>query len=171
MNLSYIFFNLSFIKVWRVIFVLVFFVGCSQYEIYAQEKTNVETKNDTLNRLQYSLPSPKGAMIRSILFPGWGQWYNGKKIKAVIVFAAETGIIGSAIYWNRRAKNEKNNLNRDFYADNRNLAFWYLGVAILLSMADAFVDAHLAGFDVSPELGMLSGKKKIGIVVKFNLDF
>ena len=43
--------------------------------------------------------------------------------------------------------------DEEFYLDNRNLAFWYLGAAILISMADAYVDAHLAGFDVSPDLG------------------
>ena len=30
--------------------------------------------------------------MRSLAVPGWGQWYNEKKLKAAVVFAAELGI-------------------------------------------------------------------------------
>ena len=171
MNINFNFFNLPFIKILRVILVSVFLAGCCHYETFAQDKPIVETKNDTLNQISPPLPSPKGAMIRSILLPGWGQWYNKKKIKAGIFFLAETGIIGGAVYWDREAKNTTNILYRDFAIDNRNLAFWYLGGFILISMADAFVDAHLSGFDVSPELGILPGDQGVKIAVKYSFNF
>ncbi len=171
MNIHYNYFNLSFIKILRMIFILVFVAGCGFCEILAQDNPIVETKNDTVNQISHPLPSPKGAMIRSILLPGWGQWYNDKKIKAGIVFLAETGIIGSAVYWGKKANNETDTLYRDFYIDNRNLAFWYLGGFILLSMADAFVDAPLSGFDVSPELGMFPGDQRVKIVLKYSFTF
>ncbi len=171
MKINIIFFNLSLKKILGVFFVSVLASGCSQIETFAQDKSAVETKNDTVNQISHSLPSPKGAMIRAILFPGWGQWYNKKQIKSGVVFLAESGIIGAAIYWNRKAKNETDTFYRDFYIDNRNLAFWYLGGFILISMADAFVDAHLAGFDISPELGILSGDQRGRIVVKYNFNF
>jgi hypothetical protein len=36
----------------------------------------------------------------------------------------------------------------DFYQNQRDLYIWLSGVTIFLSMIDAYVDAHLAGFDV-----------------------
>jgi hypothetical protein len=97
--------------------------------------------------------SPKSAMLRSLFVPGWGQWSNGKKTKAVLAFALETGIVATSIYWNRRANRTASPLLREQYLDYRNNGYWFLAAAILLSMGDAYVDAHLSGFDVSPELG------------------
>ena len=125
------------------------------------------SKQDTLSEINRQLPSPTSAMIRSIIFPGWGQWYNGIKWKAALVFATELGIIGAAVYWNNRAKNEQDELNRAIYADYRNQSYWYLGAAILISMGDAYIDAHLAGFDVSPELAFTESNKKIMINISF----
>ena len=122
---------------------------------------------DTTKTAAQKLPSPKGAMIRSVIFPGWGQWYNGKKLKAGFVFFTETGIVSAAVYWNQKAKVTSDPNYKAFYLDNRNQSFWYLGGAILLSMADAFVDAHLAGFDVSPDLGFGKGNRKIGLALRY----
>jgi hypothetical protein len=134
----------------------------------AQENPIRILNADSAQVEEKQLPSPKGAMIRSVIFPGWGQWYNGKKIKSVLVFLTEAGIVGASFYWNDRATNATNDLDREFYIDNRNLAYWYLGGAILLSMADAYVDAHLAGFDVSPELGITKENYKFAVNLKYN---
>ena len=113
--------------------------------------------------------SPTRAMIRSLVFPGWGQWYNNKKLKAVVIFGAEVGLIANSIYlnqkyleWNQKFKNSQPGLeqqiiiaNREFYINNRNASNWWLVGVILFSMADAFVDAHLSDFDESPELSTL----------------
>jgi hypothetical protein len=100
--------------------------------------------------------NPTGAMLRSIAFPGWGQWYNGKRFKAVIVFGAEVGVIANTIYQNQKVQKSKSELERQFYLENRRLSNWWLAGAILLSMIDAYVDAHLYGFDESPDLGATS---------------
>ncbi|MFQ5631694.1 MAG: DUF5683 domain-containing protein [bacterium] len=106
---------------------------------------------DTLARKKAK--NPTGAMVRSIFFPGWGQLYNGKWLKALIVFGAEAGFIGTAIYLNQKAHDDRETaLNRELYADMRNTNYWRTGVAILISMLDAFVDAHLSDFDESPDL-------------------
>jgi hypothetical protein len=42
--------------------------------------------------------------------------------------------------------------NRDFYRDQRDSFAWYMGVLYFLNLVDAYVDAHLYDFDVSPEL-------------------
>lgn len=130
---------------------LIFVIDTSTAQT-AQDSTRI----DTTENLRW-MPSPKSAMIRSLLFPGWGQWYNGKKLKAALAFATETGIIGTAIYWNNQAKQTSDNLLKEQYIEYRNSSYWFLAAAILLSMGDAYVDAHLAGFDVSSELANENG--------------
>ncbi len=98
------------------------------------------------------LPSPRGAMIRSILFPGWGQWYNGKRLKAGFVFVVETSLIANAVYQNCLASKAADEAERFVYTDRRNQSLWWLAGAILLSSLDAYVDAQLAGFDIGPDL-------------------
>jgi hypothetical protein len=132
---------------------------------FAQANDPSSVKSDSIKN---GLPSPKAAMIRSIIFPGWGQWYNGKKIKAGFIFLTESSIIGAAFYWQNKKQNAQHPDDEEFYLDNRNLAFWYLGGAILLSMADAYVDAHLAGFDVSPELGLSNYDFCVRIAFNYN---
>ena len=107
--------------------------------------------------------SPTGAMLRSMAFPGWGQLYNRKYIKSLVVFGGETYLIVQAIrYWDKTdewfdtyTSSEDDALrfqyyNNEylFYKDRRNLYLYLSGVAIFLSMVDAYVDAHLANFDV-----------------------
>jgi len=113
------------------------------------EIDSLASKNDTVKT---SVRSPTSAMIRSIIFPGWGQWYNKKYFKAVFAFGAEVGLLANSIYLNQKYVASKTELDREFYINNRNLSNWYLLGVILFSMADAFVDAHLADFDESSDL-------------------
>ena len=104
--------------------------------------------------------SPTGALLRSVAFPGWGQFYNRKYFKSVVVFGAETTFITlAAIEWGRMNKHKKNFQNPDhpdrywefeqfeFYEDQRNLYLWITAGIVFLSMFDAYVDAHLYNFD------------------------
>lgn len=104
-------------------------------------------------------PSPKGALLRSAAYPGWGQLANGKPYKACIVMAVEAYFLGSAFSANRRAADADELASvattqaeiaaledkRAIYEDRRNAHLWWLGAAILYSMLDAYVDASLAG--------------------------
>ena len=54
----------------------------------ASKKFSISDDND-LND-SYSKRSPKGAMIRSLILPGWGQIYNRKFIKALVFLGGET---------------------------------------------------------------------------------
>ncbi|HPG39368.1 MAG TPA: DUF5683 domain-containing protein [bacterium] len=98
--------------------------------------------------------SPKGAMIRSLILPGWGQFYNGKWFKGIVIGGTEIGLVIDAVIQNQMAVRATEQLEREFYQENRSLAIWWLGAAILYSITDAFVDAHLYDFDASPELSM-----------------
>ena len=92
--------------------------------------------------------SPMGAMVRSMVLPGWGQWYNERPIKGAVIFSTELFLGGAMVYEQRR------NLDHQ----QRNTYFlWFLGV-FLYNIADAYVDAHLYGFEEDAEtMGLVYG--------------
>ncbi len=96
--------------------------------------------------------NPTGAMIRSILIPGWGQFYNGRWLKGAAIAAVEIGTVVNAMVLDLWGDQTDDEMEKLFYYDNRNLSYWILGGTILYGMADAFVDAHLYKFDESPDL-------------------
>ncbi len=132
------------------------------------EKKSVE---DSTKNTKLKTKSPKGAMIRSLVFPGLGQFYNGQYIKAVIVLAGQSTLIGFSFYYNNELRKstaalEKSTTTLDmelyasakaFYRDQRNRMYWFIGAATLLSMLDAYIDAHLYEFDTGPDLALRIG--------------
>ncbi|MBM3329673.1 MAG: hypothetical protein FJY67_09430 [Calditrichaeota bacterium] len=98
-------------------------------------------------------PSPTGAALRSLALPGWGQSYNRQPLKAVIYGGAEAAFI-YGIYRQDQLRAANARMGRSdiaaIYREDRNRLGWYLAGMIILAMVDAFVDAHLYGFDVKP---------------------
>jgi hypothetical protein len=131
--------------------------------------------------------SPTGALFRSVAFPGWGQFYNGKYFKSLVVFGTETTFITLAVIeWGRRNEHKRNfeHLPQNhpdkawefeqfrFYEDRRNLFLWITTGIVFLSMFDAYVDAQLYNFDKEkvPDLSIsMIPKDKVNILfsVKF----
>lgn len=102
--------------------------------------------------------SPRGAVIRAALFPGWGQWYNEKKLKSMLIFGTEIGFISAAVWHNQQVVKPwttAENYIKEFHINMRNQYVWYLVGTILYSMADAYVDAHLFDFDESEDLALI----------------
>jgi hypothetical protein len=97
--------------------------------------------------------NPTGALLRSLIFPGWGQFYNRKYSKAFLFFGGEAGLIATAVHLNQQAVSTHGNLQAS-YRGNRNTSNWFLLATIVFSMLDAYVDASLADFDESPELSL-----------------
>lgn len=106
---------------------------------------------------------PFTVMLRSAAVPGWGQVYNHKVLKAAAVVGVEGFLVFGALQelkrqneaLDRRASIEDTNdpaylqatLDENTHR-NRKISYIWFGVAAhLLSMADAYVDAHLASFD------------------------
>lgn len=129
--------------------------ACSQDIIADSLNKNLVSKSIENDTSRIISKSPTGAMVRSLLFPGLGQWYNNKKFKALVVFGAQTGLIANSIYLNQKLVQSQDDWEREFYINNRNLSVWWLVGATLFSIADAFVDAHLFNFDESPDLTYL----------------
>ena len=119
---------------------------------------------------------PNKALLYSLLIPGGGQVYNEKVWKVPFIYG---GILTSIYFFefnNRRYKrfidaldiirdpnspepNPFPNLNQDgiirnvnFWRRNRDAMFLVFGAIYALGVADAFVDAHLSGFDISDDL-------------------
>ncbi len=116
--------------------------------------------------------SPRSVMLRSVVVPGWGQYYNRQYLKAALVCGAEVGLVATAIYWNGKANGASSRDDKLFYQNNRNTANWFLLGTVLLSMLDAYVDASLADFDESPDLSFApdgAGATSVKLTVKIGL--
>ena len=122
-------------------------------------------------------PNPTKAVLFSLV-PGMGQIYNRKYWKLPIVYGAFMGCL-YAITWNNRNYQDYSDAYRDLVYDQTNKVpqeEWHqtwqnmssrdpadlykdsnfqttLGV-YALSMIDAYVDAHLFDFDISPDLSL-----------------
>jgi uncharacterized protein YfiM (DUF2279 family) len=104
------------------------------------------------------LNSPFWIMMRSFVVPGLGQLSNGKFIKAAVVAAGEGYLISRIVQHERERrrfldKAEEFPEEASFYeakaeneAERRKDFTWWTALAAAISMADAFVDAHLRHF-------------------------
>jgi hypothetical protein len=114
--------------------------------------------------------SPKAAVMRSAVLPGWGQWYNEQKIKSFLVLGGELALAGNAAYQNRLALRSKTLDEREFYKNNRNQTIWWFAAVYFLSLADAYGDAQLWHFDAGPNLsGGIDPDVKARVVLCFAL--
>ncbi|RKY59747.1 MAG: hypothetical protein DRP94_02640 [Candidatus Latescibacterota bacterium] len=95
-------------------------------------------------------PSPEGALLRSAILPGWGQWANGHPVKGLMLEVAEVVLAGMA--WREWKAGHPRRRNT--------FILWWLG-ARLYGMADAYVDAHLRGFDEGEDLKVPEGNSRM----------
>lgn len=100
---------------------------------------------DTLNTL-----SPAKAAKYGALFPGGGQFYNGKWLKGAMVISLEA----AAIYQWQSNKDIYNNyekgnytLPKHRYLEKRNKYAWWIFFIYVYGILDAMVDAHLNPFN------------------------
>lgn len=98
---------------------------------------------------------PSKAMYHSLMIPGWGQINNGKKKKAALFFAAELICIGGYLIESHNVRHgDYTEWERNCHRTDRNTFIIYWMVSKVLGIVDAFVDAHLATFninDITPE--------------------
>jgi putative lipoprotein len=98
--------------------------------------------------------SPRGALIRSLIIPGWGQFYNQKYIKSVLFLTVETYCISNYLKQYHKLQSAQSFADEEQYRDGKSLWAWRFIGAHLLDMTDAYVDAQLSGFDAGPELSL-----------------
>ena len=100
----------------------------------------------------------RGAVLRSMTLPGWGQFYNRKRIKGSVIAALEVGSMAAYVVRRKQL--------RDRGLSERN-AFLFSTIGIILySMADAYVDAHLDRVDWAEVEAGLDGEGKAQLRLK-----
>ncbi len=117
------------------------------------------------------LKSTTGAVLRSMLVPGWGQLYTENYVKAAAFAITEGVLIYSASHEHdqmMRFKTGGDFVVEKFYRNSRNKLLWWLTGVVLLSMGDAYVDAHLYRLDISPDLSFDRGREMVGITISRN---
>jgi mRNA-degrading endonuclease HigB of HigAB toxin-antitoxin module len=125
-----------------------------------------------------------GAVLRSAILPGCGQFYNESYWKIPVIW----GFLGYLGYEWKQNNNEYNtNLilyyntipnsdyntklkavyqsNSNFYRDQRDLFAIYLGLAYLLNLVDAYVDAHLFDLDINKD--KFTGTTQLSIKIHY----
>jgi len=147
----------AFKKVLYLIFLLIFITGIDslkeralsqeaeffKVKFYSLLSDNILNNNDTLQ-----IKSPIGASVRSLLIPGLGQIYNGKKMKALLAATGE-GILIYSIYDNNKKFNDTKEVK---YRKRRNTLQWWFVFVLGLSAVDAYVDAYLDRFNENMDI-------------------
>ena len=109
------------------------------------------------------------ALVASMIIPGAGQLYNGSYWKVPIVWGLGYYLVSVYNQQNTLFKRYKvdyaasidsSHLSgdleirrfRDFYRGQRDTFGWYVAIAYIINILDAYVDASLYNFEVSPNL-------------------
>lgn len=137
--------------------------------------------NFVVRFIRKDYPNPRKALLFSLVLPGAGQAYNRKWWKIPLVYGVLGGM-GYLEYQNiqdfrlyrdsykalvdgdpntvvtnpRLLLQDRTTMraNRDIARKNLEQSSLWLGLAYILSITDAFVDAHLYSFDVSDDLSL-----------------
>ena len=106
----------------------------------------LKVNQKTLNLKSRFSPDPKRALWLSLVFPGAGQIYNRKYWKLPIIYG---GFLGCtyALMWNQQMYRDYSQAYLDIMDDDPNTTSDLL-------IIDAYVDAQLSEFDITPDLSM-----------------
>jgi len=158
-------------------------------------KSNLQSASpaDTLMKI-----SPKGAFIRSAIIPGWGQVYNKKPVKGLVLLSAEGYFLYNFFYYNRiydYVKTTKETLGVETWVglteeekkaqvlavtgyeltlnswrprEKRNKYGWWSLGTYIFCLMDAVVDAHLINF---PKGEIELGSTEIGLNLSVRVNF
>ena len=105
-----------------------------------------------------TLPSAHGALLRSAVLPGWGQFYNGRPVKGLFFGAASATALTSVVVEHRRIRSAPTPEAHQDRTARRNSRLLYLALSVALAAIDAYVDAHLADFGTEMQVEMRRGK-------------
>lgn len=143
----------------KIIFILLTFFTTS----YSQNTENNIPNQSITDTVFVMSKSPWGAVARSAIIPGWGQFYNESYWKVPVIWGTAAWFVYNWVD-NNKLYNEYKSLYqtseseyykrlRNFYRDQRDKFTIYLGLLYLLNLVDAYVDAHLFDFNVNESMG------------------
>ena len=145
--------------------------------VWSQTKVDSLTSNKSDTSKFVMQKSPTGAMLRSMVFPGWGQLYNESYWKVPVIWAAFGYFAYIVIDQNKLYKEYSGYVSdppdasklstytkyMNFYRDQRDQFILYLALTYLVNIADAYIDAHMFDFDVSEKDNVRNYSLKIKI--------
>ncbi|MBT8378616.1 MAG: hypothetical protein KJN64_05265 [Ignavibacteria bacterium] len=144
----------------KIIIKTLLFVLIFTAVLNGQESTVSSSSGDTVFVME---KSPWGAVLRSAILPGFGQFYNESYWKIPVIWGIGALLVSGWVHNNGLYKengdlfiqsgNETYRQRRDFYRDQRDNFTIYLVITYLLNLVDAYVDAHLFDFDVEENFG------------------
>jgi len=105
-----------------------------------------EVEADSTRTAQSPLPSAHGALLRSAVLPGWGQFYNGHPVKGLFFGAASATALTVVAIEHRRIRSAPTPEEHQDRTARRNGRLLYFALSVALAAIDAYVDAHLADF-------------------------
>ncbi len=155
-------------------------ISIAQDDAYYAKKDSLRNEKRAQRAAKFSDLNPATAAYLSMALPGAGQFYNKSYWKIPLVYGGLATFTGLAIYNHNqyiRYKRSYNNITDDdpntvvdpefirlsenALKANRNLTKKYRDLNIILGIlfyglqvADAYVDAHLKGFEVTDDLTM-----------------
>lgn len=131
------------------------------------------TENQEIKEKHFEMKkSPLGAILRSLVLPGWGQIYVENYWKAPL-FAAGCGLLVYFVLDNNskyqtlqkqfdeiKATNPNSSelfilrSKKEFYRDNRDQSAFFLVAVYILAAIDSYVGAHLYDFNVDDNIAL-----------------
>lgn len=139
---------------------------------HAQEQENNDTTSTKESTGFVMQKSPWGAVVRSAIIPGWGQFYNEQYLHIPVIW----GLMGWFTYnWIQTNNDYKTYRDlfiknpevnpykeyRDFYRDERDKFTIYFVITYFLNLVDAFVGANLFDFSVEEDYLMYNYRLNI----------
>ncbi len=135
---------------------------------------------DTLHLPAPPYKSTGTAMLFSAILPGAGQVYNESYWKAPLVLGLSMYFISEFMRYNRYADDYRQlylaslstvaipayQTKREDYKNLRDANVWYFVIVYVLNIVDAYVDASLYGFDVSPTLSLRGPQGNVGLSLR-----
>jgi hypothetical protein len=125
---------------------------------------------DTSAGVPLAKKNPGTATLLSAMLPGAGQMYNTSYWKVPIILGLGIYFVSYYLDSQRRVEDYRQQYAasllvtpggdptllalRDFYIGERDTFVWYFFILYFLNIVDAYVDASLYGFDVSPTLNV-----------------
>ena len=130
---------------------LALFTGRPAYATEA-ETDSTRTVQSGLSTGADTLLSAHGALLRSAVLPGWGQFYNGRPVKGLFFGAASATALTSVLVEHRRINSAPTPEEHQDRTARRNSRLLYFALSVALAAIDAYVDAHLADFGTEVEM-------------------
>jgi len=136
---------------------------------------------DTLHHPAAPGKSTGLAMLCSAMLPGAGQVYNESYWKAPLVLGLGVYFAAEFLLYNRYADDYRQlylaslpgdpkaatyRKLREDYKNLRDANAWYFVILYVLNIVDAYVDASLYGFDVSPTLSLRGPLRDVGLSLR-----